>query len=223
MSSHSRNNVSARCRAENPAECSHHGTGTSSAVKHQDINAFLNAKEQEAESLKDIVLVGTKPYNASALIEAGYDKKRVKGIFSRPIGNSDLPATEKQKSLRIQCLLAEEAYDAKRKEIENKRFPVLTNKKSQVEYYDKAFKELYHLSDKVTANAKASLIAEQTEEFSYSSMNPMRNAYAYENDGPTEMPNLPEQKNKVRIIHDVVTLHNDLKAKQLLVLHHRYL
>ena len=216
--------ASGKCRAQNPKNCYRHGTGVNAAVRNQDINAFLDAKETEAyETSSDIVLVGNKPYNVYSLVELGYDEKRVQGIFNRPIGNSELPATEKQKSLRVQCLLAEEAYDTKRTEIENKKFSPLTTQKAKKEYYHKAMTELSLLSDKVNEKADKSLIAEQTEDFSYSSMNPMRNAYAYENDGPVEMSDLPEQKNKVRIIRDIVTLHNSLQKQSLLHGYHRYL
>ena len=39
--------ASGKCRAQNPKNCYRHGTGVNAAIKNQDINAFLDAKENE--------------------------------------------------------------------------------------------------------------------------------------------------------------------------------
>lgn len=192
-----------------------HYTNSDSAIAKGDINAFLDAKEQETKPARDIVLVGDQHYNVSVLVEKGYDAKRVANIFSRPIGDSNIPAAEEQKALRIQCMISEEKFDKKYEEITTKKFPPLTSKKNKQNYYENAMKELYAFEEEVSSLANDSLIAEQTQDFSYSRMNPMKNAYAYVQDGPIEMPHLPEQKNKVRIVHAFVNLHHKLRKEEL--------
>lgn len=41
--------TAAKCQSKDPANCPYHGTGTAAAVKNLNVNAFIDAKEDEAK------------------------------------------------------------------------------------------------------------------------------------------------------------------------------
>jgi hypothetical protein len=131
---------------------------------------------------------------STVLHDAGVDGVRIYEIFNMPIGDSKLPATERQIHARSDFALTESKLRKQLEELETMKFPILTTKKKRAQIIEALTKEISDTLTELNYKYYAVLVTEQTREWSIYKGNVYRNSYQYVEDGPHEIPSLYEYK-----------------------------